>query len=263
MDFIKKHYEKIILGIVLAGLVGALVFMMFYISHDREVMEASSNNVTNPKTAGLTNLDLAANHATITRLATPAKLDFETGNRVFNPVDWVKNPDGTLTRATKIGPQTCVVTNIVPLYLIVTLDGVTTNEFGARYTIGVEKQSAPTAAKRHKTQRFVSVGDKPNDVFALVEIKGAAENPDTVVLKLIDSGEPATVAKENPFRRVDAYMADFRYDLEKKSFLRRRVGDRVTFGGTDYVVSDITQNAVGIVDQSNQRRTELPFNPAP
>ena len=85
------------------------------------------------------------------------------------------------------------------------------------------------------------------------------------MIKLADSGETVTVPreKENPYRRIDAYMADFRYDLEKKSFPRTRVGDKVTFGGTDFLVSDISANVVGIVDQSNQRRTELPFNPAP
>ena len=111
MDFIKKHYEKIILGIVLAGLVGALVFMMFYISSDRDEMEKKTTSVINPPSKGLTNLDLTANNATLSRLASPYKLDFETGNRVFNPVDWGKTSDNSLIRAAKVGPQTCVVTN--------------------------------------------------------------------------------------------------------------------------------------------------------
>ena len=263
MDFIKKHYEKIILGIVLAGLVGALVFMMFYISSDRDEMEKKTTSVINPPSKGLTNLDLTANNATLSRLASPYKLDFETGNRVFNPVDWGKTSDNSLIRAAKVGPQTCVVTNITPLNLIITFDNVTTNELGARYAVGVERQAAATTVKRKKTQRFVSAGEKPNDVFSLVEVKGAPENPDALVLKLVDSGETITVAKDNPFRRTDAYMADFRYPIENRTFLRRRVGDKVTFGGTDYLISDISQNTVGIVDQSNQRRTELNFNPAP
>ena len=36
MDFIKKHYEKIMLGVVLLGLVGVLVFMPFLIPSDRQ-----------------------------------------------------------------------------------------------------------------------------------------------------------------------------------------------------------------------------------
>ena len=37
MDFLKKHYEKILLGVVLLGLVGAMVFLPFLILHDRNV----------------------------------------------------------------------------------------------------------------------------------------------------------------------------------------------------------------------------------
>ena len=32
MDFVKKHYEKILLTVVLLGLVGALVFLPFMIA---------------------------------------------------------------------------------------------------------------------------------------------------------------------------------------------------------------------------------------
>ena len=36
MDFLKKHYEKVLLGVMLAGLIGVLVFMLFYIASDTE-----------------------------------------------------------------------------------------------------------------------------------------------------------------------------------------------------------------------------------
>ena len=39
MEFIKKHYEKMLLGLVLAGLIGALVFMLFYIAADKQAMD--------------------------------------------------------------------------------------------------------------------------------------------------------------------------------------------------------------------------------
>ena len=263
MDFLKKNYEKIVLGFVLAGLIGALVFMLFYISSDRQQMEEHSNSVTNPKVNALTNLDLTVQSNALLRLRAPYVLDLETGNKVFNPMEWQKGSDGTAIRAAKVGPQVCIVTNITPLYLIITLDSVTTNELGARYTLGVEKQGATTAAKRRKQQRFVSAGEKPNDVFALVEVKGAAENPDALLIKLVDSGDTVSVTKENPYRRVDTYSAGFRYDLERKGFPNRRVGDKVTFGGTDYIVSEINQNELILADQTNQKKTSLPFTPSP
>jgi len=261
MEFLKKNYEKILLGVVLAGLIGALVFMLIFISGDRQAMEERSNGVLNPSVKALTNLDLTIETGAISRLRTPYVLDFESGNKVFNPMEWQKGLDGLPIKVTKVGPQVCVVTNITPLYLVISLDLVATNELGARYTLGVEKQAATVTSKRRKQQRFVSVGEKPNDFFSLVEVKGAPENPDALIIKLVDSGELVSVSRDKNFRRVDAYSADFRYDPERKTFRARRVGDKVSFGGTDYVVADVNQNELILTDQTNQKKTSLPFTP--
>lgn len=263
MEFIKKHYEKILLGLVLAGLIGVLIFMLFYISADKQDMDARRDSLINPRVQALTNLDLSVQENVMSRLKSPYNLDFETTNKLFNPMEWQKKPDGSLIKVSKgnVGVASVIVTNIAPLYLILSLDAVTTNELGARYTIGVEKQAAPTLAKRHHQQRFVSAGEKPNDTFALVEVKGVPENPDSLVLKLTDSGGLATISNGKPYRRVDDYAADFRYDLEKKVFHGKRIGDKVSFGGTDYLVVEVNRGELILSDQSNQKKTSLPFAP--
>jgi hypothetical protein len=261
MQFLKKHYEKIVLGLVLAGLIGGLVLMLFYISADKQAMEDMVAGIINKPAKPLPDLDLATNSAAAARFQSPLALDLESQNKVFNPFEWVKTPDGRMIKKAANIAQVAVVTNIAPLYFILSLDSVTTNEFGARYLIVVEKQGAPTPAKRSKQRRYVSVGDKPNDTFALLDVKGPAENPDSLSVKLVDGGDIVTIGRTQPYRRVDGYTADFRYDLEKKVFRGRRVGDRVSFGGVDYVVFDINQNELILADQSNQKKTPLPFAP--
>ena len=261
MQFLKKHYEKILLGVVLAGLIGVLVFMLFYIAADKQAMEDTINGVINSPVKALPDLDLTTNGAAMTRLQSPFVLDFETGNKVFNSFIWQKTPDGRMIKKdTSTGPQVAVVTNIVPLYLVVSLDSLSTNEMGARYVISVERQAAATTAKRHKTPHYVSVGDK-NDQFVLLEVKGAPENPDALLIKLLDTGETVTVTRDKPFRRVDGYLADFRYDPEKKVFRGCRAGAKVPFNGTDYVVFEVNQNELILTDPSNQKKTTLPFAP--
>ena len=265
MQFLKKHYEKILLGVVLAGLVGVLVFMLFYIQADKQAMEDMISSLINPPAKPLSDLDLTTNGAAVKRLQSPYAIDLETGNKVFNPSDWVKTSDNQLVpKGNRTGPQVAVVTNIAPLYLVLTLDSATTNEAGARYVIGVEKQADKNPAKRRKQQRFVSKGDK-NDTFTLVNVIGAPENPDSVIIKLADvgdiAGDTVTVARDKAFRRVAGYMADFRYDPEKKSFHGCRIGTKVSFNGTDYVVADINQHGLILEDQSNQKKTTLPFAP--
>ena len=261
MEFLKKNYEKILLGLILAGLIGVLVFMLFHISAEKQDMENLANGVLNPRIQALPDLDLTTNQAAVTRVKSPYVLDFETGNRLFNPLEWQKTAEGNLIPATQVTPKAVVVTAITPLYLVLTLDAVMTNELGARYVIGVERQAAELLSKRRKQQRYVSQGEKPNDSFSLVEVKGAPENPDAVVVKLADTGELASISHDKPFRRVDGYTVDFRYDLEKKVFRARRVKDRVSFGGVDYLIVEISQNELILSDQSNQKKTSLPFTP--
>jgi hypothetical protein len=61
---------------------------------------------------------------------------------VFNPFEWQKTPDGQMVKKASLGAQRAVVTQITPLNLIISLDQVLTNELGARYEIGVERQAA-------------------------------------------------------------------------------------------------------------------------
>jgi hypothetical protein len=260
MDFLKKHYEKILLGVMLAGLIGVLVFMLFYIASDQTDMENKRNSLTNPHVKELTNLDLTVEDGAIARLKSTYNLDLETTNKLLNPGEWQMALDRSLIPAKKTGLSATVVTNITPLYLVLSLDAVATNDMGAGYFVKVERQAA-VASKRHPTRHYVSKGDKANDTFALVDVKGAPDNPDALVLKLVDTGEVVTVTKDTPYRRVDGYMADFRYDPERKAFHGKRVGDKFSLGGVDCVVVGINQNELILEDESNQKKTSLPFVP--
>jgi hypothetical protein len=261
MQFLKKHYEKILLGVVLAGMVGVLVFMLFYIAADKRAVEEMTTAIIDTPAKPLPPLDQSTNNTVMTRMESVYALDFETGNKLFNPFEWQKTPDNWMVKKAASVAEAAVVTNITPLYFVVSLDSIMTNDLGARYVVGVERQADKNPAKRNKQQKYVSAGDKPNDTFALMEVKGAPGNPDALILKLVDSGEAVTISRNQPYRRVDGYMADFRYDLEKKVFQRRRVGDKVSFGGTDYIVFEISQSGLILSDLSNQKKTPLPFTP--
>ena len=143
----------------------------------------------------------------------PYQLDFETTNKLFNPVEWERAVDGTLIKidsGNEVGPAAVTITSITPLYFMLTLDSVQTNEFGVRYIIGVERQAAPVAWQRAKRQHYASVGEK-NEAFTITAVQGPPANPTQLILQLTDSGETATISKNKPFRRVDGYMADLKY----------------------------------------------------
>lgn len=260
MQFIKKHYEKIILGIVLAGLIGGLVFMFFYILSDKQAMMDQANSIINRPVKALPDLDLTTNNAAISRFAKPFSLDLEAGNKVFNPFEWQKTPDGRMVKKASSVAQVVTVTGITPLYFNLSLESVTTNEFGARYTVVIERQADPSPAKRPKQRRYVSVGDKANDAFGLLEVKGAPEDPSALVLKLVDNGESVSISRSKSYQRVDGYMADLISELDKRPIRAHRVGDPVYVGGVSYKIFDINKNEVILEDQSNHKKTPLPFS---
>lgn len=272
MEFIKRNYEKIILSLVLLGLVGALAFMPVVIYYDQQQMADSKNKVIHQKPVPLPELDLSRQQAVLERLKSPYNLDFSTTNKLFNPVQWQKNSDGTLMKITtghEVGPGAAVVTKITPLYYSISLDSVTTNELGARYAFGIEDQSAVVQAQRRKRSHYASKGETvvdktvggKNEGFILKDVKGPPENPDQLVLVLADTQATVTLSKDKPFRRVDAYSADLKYDPDKFNVTGQRVGADLKFAGDDNNVIAIDQNEVILLAQSNQKKYILPYTP--
>jgi hypothetical protein len=263
MDFLKKHYEKILLGVMLVSLIGVLIFMLFFIADDKRQMAEKSSNLTNPRPKELANLDMSVLEDAANHLKVPYELDLERTNKLLNPLEWQRALDGSLILKNKTGLQMAEVTNITPLYTIVSLDAVITNDLGARYALRIERQAAAKPMQRRAIPYFVTSVDRTvKDVFVLQEIKGPVENPEGLVLKLADTGEVVTISKRKPFRRPDGYMADFRYPPEyRDKVFHLRNGDKVSFGGTDYIVVDVNPTELILQDQSNQKKTSLPFTP--
>jgi hypothetical protein len=263
MDFLKKHYEKILLGVVLLGLVGAMVFLPFMILHDRNQLDDTRNSIIRHPVKALAPLELVAESNIMQRLQQPCRLDLESTNRLFNPIQWQKAVDGSLLKiasGNEVGPAAVTVTRIAPLYFILTLDSVQTNQFGARYIVGVERQAEPVAWRRAKRQHYASLNEK-NDAFTITAVQGPPADPTQLILQLTDSGETVSLSKSKPYRRVDAYMADVKYGPEGRSWDAQRVNDDLKFAGDDYIIVAINQNEVVLSAKSNQKKITRPYEP--
>jgi hypothetical protein len=263
MDFLKKHYEKVLLGLVLVGLAVAVAVLPFFISSEQQKLRDITSVVLNPKVTPLTNLDMSMPEQALKRIATPAVIDLGPPNRLFNPMPWQKAADGKLIAGTRVGPTSLVITNITPLYLKLTLDKVDpgTPDSGPKYVIGIEKQAAPVAGQRAKKQTYCTLNPpSKNETFIMVEVKGKPEDPSQVIVELRDTGEKAVITKDQPFKRVDGYSADIHYDLEKKSWNNRRVGALITFNGEDYNIVAINQNEVVLAAKVNGKKWTVKAN---
>ena len=265
MDFLKKNYEKLLLGIVLLGLAVAVGFLPFLISGQKEEMQRLSENVRPSNVKALTNLTLADD--VLKRAATPAMIDFGPPNRLFNPMPWQQAADGHLIPVAKVGPTALLVTNIAPLYLRLSLESVTPPDASGNcsYIISMEK---PGAVGTTKTRTSFSCTMNPptkNKSFMMLEVKGKPEDPTEVIVQLDDTKERASIGKTKPFERIEGYTADLRYDPEKKKWDACRANSRTlpAFNGEEYNIVAINKDEVVLSAKSNGKKWTIKANAAP
>jgi hypothetical protein len=263
MEFLKKHYEKVLLGVVLLGLAVAVAFLPFKIASEKQKLFDMRSHLINPRVKPLTNLDLTLPDAMLQRVAVPIALDFSTTNKLFNPMLWQKAADGHLIKvdASNIGPHALKITKVVPLYLKLSLDDVIVLDTGARYVIGIQDEAATNLRDRYKTQKYCSLGTK-TDTFTVRGIVTGASNSTNVVLalELNDTRQRVQISKGHPFERVDGYMVDLKYAPEGRTWAAKRVGDWLPFGGEEYKIVAITKGDIVLSAKSNQKKWTVKFS---
>jgi hypothetical protein len=270
MQFIKKNYEKVLLGLVLLGLVAVAVFLLFLVSNEKQAQEERRNKIINRPVKPLVASDFASVEGLLKRAETPVTLNFsDNTHKLFNPIRWQKAADGHLIKNPVGGDvQKLEVVKISPLYLTIALDSVNASESGTRYGIVIEQQAASKASLRLRRSFYVSKGDKKEygerkEAFTLRDAVGPAENPTELVLDLSELDKPISISKEKPFRRVDGYTADLKFAPENRTFPGRRVGDRITIAGEDYNIVAIAESEVVLSAKSNQKKWTIKYNAAP
>jgi hypothetical protein len=267
VNFIKKHYEKILLGAVLLFLVVAVALLPLKIASEQSDLEEKRVRLTILPVKQLTSLDLRVALAALDRTKTPVNSVFsDFKHNLFNPVPWRRTPDGGLRKVEKIaeGPSVVEVTKITPLYLSIALDSVGAS--GSNYLITVTKETEVSPARR-RTSRYVGEGGR-TDMFTLKKVNGPADKPTSLVLELNDTGERVTITPDRRYQKIDGYGADLKYEVEKRTWAHRRVGNALSFAGDDYTIAAINliatnQYEVVLSAKSSGKKTTIKYNAAP
>ncbi len=269
MDFLKKHYEKVVLGVVLLGLATGAVFLILMIPAERRALQEKSDEIIKRPAKPLADLDLTKAKALVARAAAGNCIDLTTTNKVFNSMPWQRRADGSLLKielGNEVGPGAVVVTDISPLYTVVSFASAVSSDSGVRYDIAVEKQAAAKSSQRTPKHTYATLNNK-TDTFVIREVKGPAENPTELVLEFTDTGDQFSIAKDKPFKRVDGFMADFKYPPDNKTWKDQRVGaggpgtPAIQIAGESYIVVAISKNEVVLSAKSNNKKTPRPFLP--
>ncbi len=265
MEFLKKHYEKIILSVVLLGLAVAAALLPIMVSRERSALAELDISIKKTPPKQLKLLDLTTNEAVLGRLQKPSALNLVGEHNLFNPVQWQRRSDGTLfpiRTGREIGPSALSVVKFSPLYLKIEYDGQTGTPDAPQFRFKIVREAARRSDQRVPTTRSVpSVGSK-NDVFMVKDMK-PRESPVDFVLELAEDKQQIAVSRDKPFSQVAGYLVDLRYDPEKVSFVAKRLGDTLIFAGDTNKIVAITETNVTVRATSNDKRTTIAYKPAP
>ncbi|MDX1952139.1 MAG: hypothetical protein SFY81_08125 [Verrucomicrobiota bacterium] len=262
MQFLKKHYEKLILSLVLLGLAAAAALMPVKVSQERQKEEARKDQLIGGKPKPFPPIDLSSNRLVLQKTERPVKFELAGSHNLFNPVRWQKRPDGGLIKISsgnEVGLGALDVTAIEPLYMTVSLDEISGTGANIRYKITLRKETDRPATPQ---TRLVQPGNSNSSIFTLQQVQGPPENPTGLVILLPNEVEPIIINKEKPYRRIVGYSADLKYDPENLVRKGMRVKDAIVFGGESYNIVAINQNEVVLSAKSNQKQTTIKANVA-
>ncbi|MCS1408933.1 MAG: hypothetical protein M2R45_02111 [Verrucomicrobia subdivision 3 bacterium] len=260
MEFLKKHYEKVILSIVLLLLAVAAAYLPIRVA-------AVNKNIEDEIIGGAPKpfipLDISTNIATLNRARkSQLKLSGPEHN-LFNPVGWVKSKEGNLLKDPfygRKGPEALVLTNTVPLYFRVKYDRLVQDGDEIKYYFGVTREAETKRRDRRLVTRVIRARDK-NDIFILKEVKGAPTQPEGFVITLLADNREIFVSCQEPYSEIAGYTADLVYPPEGgKKFNARRRGDKITIAKKSYEVVVVLENEVVIKDTKTTKQTTVRLN---
>ena len=268
MQFLKKHYEKVLLSIVLLGLAAAAAALPWQVSHERERLEEISRNLTvKVKAKPFQPLDewLTTNKAVVARLEAPLNLELAGPHNLFNPVIWKKMPDGRflpIRTGSEMGPGAVKIAQMRELMLNISFAGVLPSSSPGdppRYQVIISKE---TDSNPRPQTRTISMSTPRNDLFELVGVQGSTNDPTALILKLKDDYETITIPADKPFSRQIGFAADLVYPPGKQTLNNKRLDDtiRLEDDPETYKIVAINRNEVVLSANSNKRRTVIKQN---
>ncbi len=254
MEFLKNHYEKVLLSLVLLGLAVTVALL------PAKVPTVDVSTAAGPQKP-LEPMNLRTNEAALTNLSALSEPVFSGSNNLFNPVQWRRRADGSLWKIiseSEVGPGAVRITKTNnPLYFILSFEGVSL----PNYQIGVIQETNKNVNLRGKVARYGALNEK-TEFFKITKIIGAAEAPDALELEVPGCKEKATIGKDKPFRLIVGYTADLAYPPQNMTWREKRIGDNLIFDGDTNNIVEITANEV-VLSASSGKRTTIKYNAAP
>jgi len=282
MEFLKNHYEKVVLSLVLLLMAGGAVMLVLgagsvqqELDNFKKVVVETGGQRPDPPNRG--------EYLAAISNAQPRLIDLTKGHKVFNPELWYVNTNGDLIIGTNVGVSKLFVTEIKPLRLKLELV-ISGNAERPSYLVKMTKEFMPKVTDQKPINRSISLNStnyldetKPVRKFHhyLVPraINGPPDNP-TVELDYHDPSrdvEKVKLTKAQPFETVVDYGAKLLYSVEniqfppptRKDINFERKDSQLVFAGDTNIIVEITATNVVVKAISNDKPTTIPLAPPP
>ncbi len=260
MEFLKKHYEKVILSIVLLLLAVAAAYLPIQVAAVNKNIE---DDIPRPNPKPFVPNDISTNIATLNRSKARSAVDLSSPeHNLFNPVGWVKRKDGDLVKDPfygRKGPDAVVVVQTEPLYFSVKFDRLSQDGAEIKYYFGVTREADEKKSNRRLVTRAIRVREK-NDIFILKEVVGDPTRPESFVIDVLADNREIRVNSQEPYSEVAGYTADLMYPPDGKKFNNKRRGDKLTIAKKSYEVVVVGDKEVVLKDSKTSKQTTITAN---
>jgi hypothetical protein len=268
MEYLKRHYEKIVLSVVLLLLTGAAGYLIFEVNRTRGELQAKERTINEGSPKKLKPIDATRYQKLLERGTTVELADLGKVHHVFNPVTWVRKPNGDIIKVqsgNEIGLRAVVVTKISTLNLVLDMVVTGTPE-KPTYSVGLTREHAVLPANRKRITRTATVGNKstiePGLAITLKEVKGTYPDVELVIdLVTGEETQTVTLAKGRGFTKPMVYLVDLRYPPDNVSYQGKREGEKVPIAGDDVLIQSLKRNEVTLVIPTSQMRVTIPYRP--
>ncbi len=262
MDFLKKHYEKLILGFVLLSVAGVALYLVLTVGQVRGDLDKALEQFAGAKPKELQPANLSTNESALIKVTHPrAVLLGALDHFTFNPVPWARGANGRWDR-TKPRPDTGAAglsyARTQELLLEIAFAQVAGTPEAPRYQFMIRKDFEKKSADRRSSVESVAVGGGNKDqLFKLLEIRGPKEDPSEFSCEIVATREPFVLSKVKTFKKVRGYSADLHYEAERKDFSQKRVGDSINLSGVSYKIVAIEKDELVVSAPNSVRSTVL------
>lgn len=265
MQFLKNHYEKILLSLVLLGLVAAVAVLFIQVGNvKKELKEKELGGPVEHKEVEV-RPHLEYEEA-LQKGTNPPPIDLVTGHRLLNPYRWVLDSQGKIIKVDaedKLGAGAIQVVRVTNFNYVISFIRAS----GATYQFGTQREGMETRPRsvylRVDDKKPVFYTDGTNASLALKEVKGEPANPTEVVVEFerpeaSGGAITLTIKPDEPYTELMFRQADLMYPPENRPFNGVKVGDSLTLGGETYKVIAITDKQV-IFEAANKKRTIINY----